>query len=175
MLQFWGEFLLLVTSAFAVKTFNWLDEAHLHAAGRGWGGRWWQSTPPSLPVQMLISSRNTLTEILNNIWPNIWAPVVQTIWHIKLTVTARISPVGPEDSIWSPRFYWSFSLHPSLPNIFHSFASVWLVFVLPRWLRIRRRQWHPIPVLLPGKSHGRRSLVGCSPWSRWESDTTEET
>ena len=28
----------------------------------------------------------------------------------------------------------------------------------------RRRQWHPILVLLPGKSHGRRSLVGCSPW-----------
>ena len=27
----------------------------------------------------------------------------------------------------------------------------------------RRRQWHPTPVLLPGKSHGRRSLVGCSP------------
>ena len=37
----------------------------------------------------------------------------------------------------------------------------------------RRRQWHPTPVLLPGKSHGRRSLVGCSPWGRWESDTTE--
>ena len=31
---------------------------------------------------------------------------------------------------------------------------------------IRRRQWHPTPVLLPGKSHGRRSLVGCSPWGR---------
>ena len=26
--------------------------------------------------------------------------------------------------------------------------------------------WHPTPVLLPGKSHGRRSLVGCSPWGR---------
>ena len=25
-------------------------------------------------------------------------------------------------------------------------------------------QWHPAPVLLPGKSHGQRSLVGCSPW-----------
>ena len=37
----------------------------------------------------------------------------------------------------------------------------------------RRRQWHPTPVLLPGKSHGRRSLVGCSPWGRKESDTTE--
>ena len=36
-----------------------------------------------------------------------------------------------------------------------------------------RRRWHPTPVLLPGKSHGWRSLVGCSPWGRQESDTTE--
>ena len=36
-----------------------------------------------------------------------------------------------------------------------------------------RRWWHPTPVLLPGKSHGRRSLVGCSPWGRWGSDTTK--
>ena len=34
-------------------------------------------------------------------------------------------------------------------------------------------QWHPTPVLLHGKSHGQRSLVGCSPWGRDESDTTE--
>ena len=37
----------------------------------------------------------------------------------------------------------------------------------------QRRQWHPTPVLLSGKSHGWRSLVGCSPWGCWESDTTE--
>ena len=37
----------------------------------------------------------------------------------------------------------------------------------------RRRQWHPTPVLLPGESHEQRSLVGCSPWGREESDTTE--
>ena len=36
-----------------------------------------------------------------------------------------------------------------------------------------RRQWHPTPVLLAGKSHGQRSLVGCSPWGGEESDTTE--
>ena len=36
-----------------------------------------------------------------------------------------------------------------------------------------RRQWHPTPVFLPGKSPGRRSLVGCSPWGLEESDTTE--
>ena len=38
---------------------------------------------------------------------------------------------------------------------------------------IQRRQWQPTPVLLPGKSHGRRRLVRCSPWGRWESDMTE--
>ena len=32
---------------------------------------------------------------------------------------------------------------------------------------------HPTPVLLPGKSHGQRTLVGCSPWGREELDTTE--
>ena len=36
-----------------------------------------------------------------------------------------------------------------------------------------RRQWHPTPVLLPGKSHGWKSLIGCSPWGRQESNTTE--
>ena len=36
-----------------------------------------------------------------------------------------------------------------------------------------RRQWHPTPVLLPGKSHGWKSLVGYSPWGHKESDTTE--
>ena len=37
-----------------------------------------------------------------------------------------------------------------------------------------RRRWHPTPVLLPGKSHGQRSLVGCSPWGWKGSDTTEQ-
>ena len=31
----------------------------------------------------------------------------------------------------------------------------------------RRRQWHPTPVLLPGKSHGGSSLEGCGPWGCW--------
>ena len=34
-------------------------------------------------------------------------------------------------------------------------------------------EWQPTPVLLPRKSHGQRSLVGCSPWGRKELDTTE--
>ena len=36
-----------------------------------------------------------------------------------------------------------------------------------------RRQWHSTPVILPGNSHGRRSLEGCSPWGWWELDMTQ--
>ena len=46
-------------------------------------------------------------------------------------------------------------------SILHTVMDIW------------RRQWHPTPVLLPGKSHGGRSLVGCSSWGRKESDMTE--
>ena len=42
-------------------------------------------------------------------------------------------------------------------------------YLIPKW----RKWWHPTPVLLPGKSPGRRSLVGCSPWGLKESDRTE--
>ena len=48
-----------------------------------------------------------------------------------------------------------------------------LLSFIPTCTELQRRQWHPTPVLLPGKSHGRRSLVGCSPWGHYESDTTE--
>ena len=45
------------------------------------------------------------------------------------------------------------------------------------WVRtiLWRRKWHPTPVLLPGKSHGQRSLVSYSPWGHKESDATEQT
>ena len=40
-------------------------------------------------------------------------------------------------------------------------SNIWRASVI-----FRRRQWHPTAVLLPGKSHGWSSLVGCSPWGR---------
>ena len=56
-------------------------------------------------------------------------------------------------------------------------SSVFLVSIafITILIFLRRRQWHPTPVLLPGKSHGQRSLVGCIPWGREELDTTERT
>ena len=63
-----------------------------------------------------------------------------------------------------------------LASNFSSEASLPLsVFIELKSIRalLRKRQWHPTPVLLPGKSHGWRSLEGCSPWGHWGSDTTE--
>ena len=51
----------------------------------------------------------------------------------------------------------------------HNWATSLSLFTFIHW----RRQWHPIPVPLPGKSHGQRSLEGCSPWGRWGLDMTE--
>ena len=79
------------------------------------------------------------------------------------------------------RTKWHLAIHHTLDNLLWTCRPVlgtphmpcnMLHFPHPstrRW----RRQWHPTPVLLPGKSHRRRSLVGCSPWGRTESDTTE--
>ena len=52
-------------------------------------------------------------------------------------------------------------------------VSVLITIVISRKGSRYRRQWHPTPVLLPGKSHGWRSLVGCSPWGCYESDMPE--
>ena len=38
--------------------------------------------------------------------------------------------------------------------------------------RVGKREWQPTPALLPGESHGQRSLEGCSPWGRKKSDMT---
>ena len=52
-------------------------------------------------------------------------------------------------------------------------ASIFSILLTVSQPFLQRRQWHPTPVFLPGKSHGWRSLVGYSPWGREELDTTE--
>ena len=66
----------------------------------------------------------------------------------------------------------------SIILITHSFDKYLLLLCMYRlysrcYRGYWRRQGHPTPVLLSGESHGRSSLVGCSPWGRKESDTPE--
>ena len=56
---------------------------------------------------------------------------------------------------------------PILTAALFKTAKIWKQSNCPelhKW--IQRRQWHPTPVLLPGKSHGWRSLISYSPWGR---------
>ena len=56
------------------------------------------------------------------------------------------------------------------PQTSPSLTESWFLF---NCKALPKLQWHPTPALLPGKSHGWRSLVGCSPWGLEESDMTE--
>ena len=62
---------------------------------------------------------------------------------------------------------WQREMVKRLPTMWETRFNPWAGKIL--W----RRQWQPTPVLLPGKSHGQRIVVGYSPWGRKESDTTE--
>ena len=77
-------------------------------------------------------------------------------WHVDMFTDPEalwISYLGSFMEVLSSKHDWLLTQSP-----------------VPLW----RRQWQPTPVLLPGKSHRWRSLVGCSPWAREESDTTEQ-
>ena len=66
------------------------------------------------------------------------------------------------------------SRHHSISPSLSPFERRWALWVLVGGGRtLFKVQWQATPVLLPGKSHGRRSLVGCSPWGCYESDPTE--
>ena len=68
--------------------------------------------------------------------------------------------------LWQPRgLGWDRRWEGELRGSGHKYVYLWLIH--------RRRQWHPTPALLPGKTHGQRSLVGRSPWGHEESDMTE--
>ena len=85
-------------------------------------------------------------------------------------------------------FAWNWSFSSSIEHIYKYIFTAFRNFILQvSWVEelcligafihskvmLGRRRWHPTPVLLPGKPHGRRSLVSCNPWGREESDTSE--
>ena len=101
--------------------------------------------------------RQTLLSITNS-----WSLV--KLMSIKLTISYSVVPFSLSTSSGRTLCSSSSRLLPPLQNFLNHHCTVYSLAV-PRW--------HPTPVLLPRKSHGRRSLVGCSPWGREESDTTK--
>ena len=92
----------------------------------------------------------------------LWLWWIFVRWVKGLTLPANCS-VCPPQTLWA----FCFLALDDFP-----LGSLGFTFAITQDINWRR-QWHPTLVLLPGKSHERRSLVGCSPRGRWESDTTE--
>ena len=87
---------------------------------------------------------------------------VKSLSHVQLlAIPWNAAYQAPPSMGFSRQKYWSGVPLPSPRQRYHIQMTA------------RRRRWQPTSVLLPGKSHGRKSLVGCSPWGREESDTTE--
>ena len=95
----------------------------------------------------------------------------QSFYRQRKGATCRNSTVS-SDSHLEIGHRWSDQCHlDSLSTLqfqgwFVSISLRPILRIVAVYVMAQRRQWHPTPVLLPGKSHGQRSLVGCSPWGR---------
>ena len=85
-----------------------------------------------------------------------------------LIVTLPQSPLTCDSSVLSClSCHWQFLMRAGelFSRLSFNLNLLGGFFFFPHdYIEVQRRQRHPTPVLLPGKSHGWRSLVGCSPW-----------
>ena len=77
----------------------------------------------------------------------------------------NVKPIGLNSGSWA-------SLAAQAVERLPTMRETWARFL--GWEDPLEKKWQPILVLLPGKSHGQRSLVGYSPWDHKESDMTEQ-
>ena len=82
--------------------------------------------------------------------------------HSRCHINVKKAPLGLE---FSPIIH---------TEIFINSSKLIILVKINSSVFLWRRQWHPTPVLLLGKSHGQRTLVGFSPWGHEESDMTEQ-
>ena len=107
--------------------------------------------------------------------------VATQLQNIQPHVQYRLKEVGMSSSLTNLKVYKLYLKRISLTSpVMFALNYNWLHIVTSIPIRVyskltRRRQWHHTPILLPGKPHGWRCLVGYSPWGHEESDTTDFT
>ena len=105
--------------------------------------------PPSIFPSIRVFSNESVLHIR---WPKYWS------------LSFNISPSNEHLGLISFRMDWLnlCAVQGTLKSLLQHHSSK--ASVLWSSAFFRRRRWHPTPVLLPGKSHGWRSLVRCGPW-----------
>ena len=117
---------------------------------------------PSIPPSIRVFSNESTLRMR---WPKYWS--FSLSMSFQRTPRADLLQNGLGGSPCSPRDSQESSPTPQFKSI-----NSWALSFLHS-PTLRRRKWQPTPVLLPGKSHGQRSLVDYSPWDHKESATTE--
>ena len=124
---------------------NWLTGKDPEAGKdwRGWQRRGWQR------MSWLDGITNLMDVILSKLWELV---MLQSMGSQKQSDTTE-------------RLNWTELMRSSVWYLISIFKQLIIQQGLEQFytMILRGRQWQPSPILLPGKSHGRRSLVGCSP------------
>ena len=110
-----------------------------------------------------LGPRTLLTEALTPQAPTPGPPPLRVLWPGSPDVLPKKNPAQCSPHSRACPLRW---LYGSKNSPWELLSGLCMSF--------QQTHWRPTPVLLPGKSHGWRSLVGCSPWGRKESDTTEQ-
>ena len=95
----------------------------------------------------------------------------QNFYRQRKGATCRNSTVSSDSHLeighrWSDQRHLDGLSTLQFQGLFVSISLSPILRIVAVYVMAQRRQWHPTLVLLPGKSHGRRRLVGCSPWGR---------
>ena len=136
----------------------------------------WRKQLLTWPSWSLQSSRVDRHESINN---SMWTPCCRLSWCVCWSLCCL--PDSSYSSVmlrlviasnFMNPYRWGFLAAQTLKASAYNAGDLDSIPGLNRNIPWRRK-WQPTPVLLPGKSHGRRSLVGYSPWGHKESDMTE--
>ena len=137
-------------------------------------GAWWATVHRVAELDMTGTTQHGHTHTMYTVYGLYYIAYIQFILYI-----VHIVYIIYTYSIQSKRHivYMIYRLYCKQYNIYyvkikHTKTCFIYVYICIQCI-YRRRQWQSTPVVLPGKSHGWRSLVGCCPWGRIESDTTE--
>ena len=135
-----------------------------------------------MPIESVMPSNHLILHhpllLLPSVFPSIRVFSNESALHIRWpkywSFSFSISPSNEHSGLICSRMDWLdlLAVQGTLKSLLQHHGSK--ASILWRSAFFWRRQWHPTPVLLPGESHGWRSLVGCSPWGRYESDMTEQ-
>ena len=146
------------------KNYHMTQQSHYWAHSHNWKHNWKRNMYPNIHCKTIYSSQDKepryslIDEWIKKIW-YIYAMEYFSAIKRNEIHSVKVMQINIEHVIQNEVGQKEKNEYCILRHIY-----IYIYIYRERERERERRQWHPTPVLLPGKSHGQRSLVGCSPW-----------